>query len=79
MGDKEFIQEIDMANPGNIFSMAVHSIAMTIDTRIAATLTAGWGIFPFSSPPSANSGWVLTLNLIDQWIAQLQVQLSERG
>jgi hypothetical protein len=41
MGDKEFIQEIDMANPGNIFSMAVHSIAMTIDTRIAATLTAG--------------------------------------
>jgi hypothetical protein len=36
--DEDFIQEIDMANPGNIFALAVQSVAMTIDTRIAATL-----------------------------------------
>jgi hypothetical protein len=36
--DEDFIQEIDMASPGNIFAMAVKSVAMTIDTRIAATL-----------------------------------------
>ena len=36
--DEDFIQEIDMARPGNIFALTVKSVAMTIDTRIAATL-----------------------------------------
>ncbi len=41
MKDDDFVREVDMANPGNIFSAAVHSVAMTIDTRIAATLSGG--------------------------------------
>lgn len=41
MKDDSFVQEIDMSSPANIFSMAVHSIAATIDTRIGATLSAG--------------------------------------
>jgi hypothetical protein len=41
MKDDDFVREVDMANPGNIFSAAVHSVAMTIDTRIAATLCGG--------------------------------------
>ena len=45
MKDKDFVEEIDMASPGNIFAMAAHSIAVTVDTRIAATLSAGFAFF----------------------------------
>jgi len=38
---EDFVTEIDMSNPGNIFALAVKTVAMTIDTRIAATLGGG--------------------------------------
>ncbi len=38
---QDFVQEIDMANPGNIFALAVKTVAKTIDIRIAATMGGG--------------------------------------
>ena len=38
MKDEDFVQEIDMTNPGNIFAMAVQSVAMTIDAGITAVM-----------------------------------------
>ncbi len=41
MKDDNFVKEIDMANPVNIFAMALYSVSTTIDKSIAATVVAG--------------------------------------
>ena len=38
MKDEDFVREIDMKNPGNIFAMAVQSVAMTIDAGMTAVM-----------------------------------------
>jgi hypothetical protein len=39
--DDNFVKEIDMAKPGNIFAMALYTVSTTIDKSIAATVVAG--------------------------------------
>jgi hypothetical protein len=41
MKDDNFVKEIDMAKPGNIFAMGLYSVSTTIDKSIAATVVAG--------------------------------------
>jgi hypothetical protein len=39
MKDEDFVNEIDMSNPGNIFAMAVYSVSKTIHSKLEKTIT----------------------------------------
>ncbi len=42
MKDEDFVNEIDMSNPGNIFAMAVYSVSKTIHSKLEKTITDRW-------------------------------------
>ena len=45
--DEEFVREIDMQNPRNIFAMTLESVASTIEIRMNATLAIRYEMFSF--------------------------------
>ena len=42
MKDEDFVNEIDMADARNIFSMAVYSVSKTIESQLEKTITERW-------------------------------------